>query len=1047
MQNKGLIWSFIVLLTLACLYQLSFSWVAAGVEEDAKDYANSYSEIEGANLDSIEEHYLDSMSMEEVYPVVGYTYGDLKTKVINLGLDLKGGMNVTLEVEVEDVVRALSSNSKDAAFNQALAEARKQQKETDKDFVTLFGEAFQKVSPNGSLAGIFYTLDNKDKLSPNDNNEVVLEFIRSEAEDAIERSFEVLRTRVNLFGVAQSNIQRLEASDRILVELPGVKNKKRVRDLLQGTAKLEFWETYENAEVYANIEQANKRLGELKNGIVEEEADSTVADSTTVAAAGDAEEVEAEENDQEELAVAEPDSTENDSTEAEEGATSLLDEISAAGDAPKDTNDTSASAAAANAATEQLSREEFEKENPLFAIMQPALQQQGDQYYPAPGPVIRYVNVNDTAQLNKYLAMDEIKGLFPPRLRFVYEAKPYDEGGNFLRLIVIKVHDRDGNAALEGDVIIDATQQFEQFSGTPEISMQMNGEGANKWAKLTEANVGKSIAIALDNYVYSFPTVQGKITGGRSSITGNFEIEEAELIANILKAGKLPAPATIVEEAVVGPSLGKESIDNGMLSFIVAIGIVLLYMIFYYSKAGIASAIALIANMFFIFGVLASTNIALTLPGIAGIVLTIGMSVDANVLIFERIREEIAAGKGIRLAVADGYKHAYSSIIDANVTTLLTGFVLWFFGTGPVEGFAKTLVIGIFTSLFSAIFITRLIFEFNLAKNKSLSFSIKMTEGAFKNTKIGFLKNRKKYYIVSSIIILAGVGSLFTKGLDYGVDFSGGRTYVVRFAESVSTVDIAAALETPFEKAPNVKTFGADNQVRITTGYGIESTDDKIEEVIEGKLYEGLSPYLDGIDQKSFLENNLMSSQKVGPTIADDIKKGAVLSVLFSLLIIFLYIVVRFRKWQYGLGALAAIFHDVMVVLAVFSIFHGLLPFSLEIDQAFIAAILTVVGYSINDTVVVFDRIREYLNSFKKREMGDVVNDALNSTLSRTVNTSLSTIFVLLMIFIFGGEVIRGFSFALLVGVIVGTYSSLCVASPVMFDLVGKKIEDKKKKK
>lgn len=1006
MQNKGLIWGFTVLLVLACLYQLSFTWFASNVEKQAKEFAN--------NDAKIEEAYLDSMSSEEVYPVFGFTYGELKSRVLNLGLDLKGGMNVTLEVAVEDVVRALSSFNNDKTFNEAIKKAKQKQRETNENFVALFGQAYQELKPDGKLASVFYTLDNKEKLSPNATNEEVLAFIQEEAESAIDRSFNVLRTRVNLFGVAQPNIQRLESSDRILIELPGVKNKERVRQLLQGTAKLEFWLTFENEEVYPMLVNANDKLAKLLSNSDEETEpnDSIVIAENVTDTTKDVE--------SEELAVLENDSATTDSTDGG-------DLLSKLGEATEDTEDTSA-IKDPNAQTP----EEFAKENPLFAVMRPAIfQDENGQFFPGKGPVVGFVAIKDTAKVNDYLSRKEVQSAFNPRLKFLWTAKPYDEEGRFLQLLAIKIDNREGKAALEGDVIIDASQQFDQFTGTPQIDMQMNGEGANRWKHLTGSHVGEAIAIVLDNFVYSFPTVQGEIAGGRSNISGNFDIEEAQLIANILKAGKLPAPAHIVEEAVVGPSLGKESINAGLISFAVAIIIVLVYMMFYYSKAGVASSIALVANMFFILGVLASTNIALTLPGIAGIVLTIGMSVDANVLIFERIREEIAAGKGIRLAVTDGYNNAYSSIIDANLTTLLTGFVLWFFGTGPVEGFAKTLVIGIFTSLFSAIFITRLIFEYNLNKKKVLSFATKLTEGAFQNINAGFLKNRRKFYIVSGIVIVAGFASLLTKGLQYGVDFSGGRTYVVRFDQAVSTADISASLAAPFEVSPEVKTFGGDNQVKITTNYLIDSDDSEADNTVEDKLNEGLA----GISDKY----EVMSSQKVGPTIADDIKSSSIWAVLFSLLIIFLYIVIRFRKWQYGLGALAAVFHDVLIVLSVFSILYGVLPFSLEIDQAFIAAILTVVGYSINDTVVVFDRIREFLGMHKKREMNEVVNSALNSTLSRTINTSLSTIFVLLMIFIFGGEVIRGFSFALLIGVVVGTYSSLCIASPVMFDLIKKK--------
>jgi len=1003
MQNKGLITTFTILFALACLYALSLTWVATGIEGDAKDIANGDSKVEFA--------YLDSMASVEVYPVIGYTYGELRTKTLNLGLDLKGGMNVTLEVQIEEVVKALSSFSKDQAFNKAIIDAKKLQKETNKDFVTLFGEAYADANPNGKLSAVFYTLDNKGKLSPNATNEEVLAFVKEEADDAIERSFNVLRTRIGLFGAAQPNIQKLTGSDRILVELPGVKNKERVRQLLQGTAKLEFWLTHENQEVYPKLAEVNEKLGKAQNGKEEVET-AEVNDSTSV------EEAEGEEVATEEDVLADV----KDSTEEE--STSLLDQLD---DAEADPNDTSAVA-------QEKAFADYAKDNPLFAVMRPAIyQDENGQYFPGEGPVVGYVATKDTAEVNGYMNTKIFKAAFSARkYKFLWTAKPYDKEGKFLQLVAIKVNNREGVAELEGDVIIDASQQFDQMSGSPQIDMSMNAEGANKWKHITGDNIGSSVAIVLDNFVYSFPTVQGEIAGGQSNITGNFDIEEAKMIANILKAGKLPAPARIVEEAVVGPTLGQESISKGMMSFIVALLIVLAYMIFYYSKAGIASVIALIANIFFIFGVLASVPslVALTLPGIAGIILTIGMSVDANVLIFERIREELTAGKGMRLAVTDGYKNAYSSIIDANVTTLLTGLVLWFFGTGPVEGFAKTLVIGIFTSLFTAIFITRIIFEFNLNKGKALSFATKMTDGAFKNMSIGFLKGRKKFYIISGIVILAGIVSLATKGLQYGVDFQGGRTYVVRFDNSVSTLDVTASLSTPFEKAPEVKTFGGDDQVKITTTYMIDSQDENADNIVESKLHEGLST-LGGNPE-------IMSSQKVGPTIADDIKTSSFWSIIFALVIIFLYIVFRFRKWQYGLGALIAVFHDVLIVMSLFSIFYGILPFSLEIDQAFIAAILTVVGYSINDTVVVFDRIREYLGSFKKREMNEVINDALNSTLSRTINTSLSTIFVLLMIFIFGGEVIRGFSFALLIGVMVGTYSSLFIAAPVMFDFVGK---------
>lgn len=1016
MQNKGLIWSFIILLSLACLYQLSYTWVAQGVENDAKEYANGSIELEEA--------YLDSMASEEVYPLTGETYTEVTKNVINLGLDLKGGMNVTLEVSVAEVVRALASDSKDETFVATLAKAKELQLSNQDNFVTLFAEAWAQNANGKKLTSIFYTLENKDKISREATDEEVIEFISSETDAAFDRTFEVLRTRVNLFGVAQPNIQKLDASDRILVELPGVKNKERVRQLLQGTAKLEFWETFNNNEVYPYLAEANDKLNKILGNDKTEEAGEDSTETNEPIADVVAEktfeidtviEVDVETG----LEV-----TTYDTVQVEKEGNELLDALA-------DDSDTT------SAASDQ-SFEDFAKDNPFFAVLSPAIYQNNDgNYVPGEGPVVGYSAIKDTAKVNAYLRMPEIAAIFPNDLKLLWTAKPFDDAEKFLQLIAIEVKSRDGNAPLEGDVITDAFQDFSQLGGSPEITMRMSAIGSKTWKLLTADNIGKSIAIVLDNYVYSFPNVNQEISGGVSSISGDFTIEEAKLIANILKAGKLPAPARIVEEAVVGPSLGQESINKGLLSFIVALVIVLLYMIFYYGKAGIASDIALLANLFFIMGVIASTNIALTLPGIAGIVLTIGISVDANVLIYERIREELRAGKGARLAISDGYKNAYSSIIDANVTTILTGIILWFFGTGPVEGFAKTLVIGILTSLFSAIFITRLIFAWRLDNKKEVTVSTKWTENAFTNLNWNFIPKRKTYYVISGIVILAGVASFATKGLSYGVDFNGGRSYLVSFDESVSTSDVRNALSGAFEAAPEVKTFGSDNQVKITTSFMINSEDPTADDQVEALLITGLKEVGDNAQ--------ILSSQKVGPTIADDIKNSSLLAILFSLVVIFLYILLRFRKWQYGLGAVIAIFHDVIIVLAIFSIFWGILPFSLDIDQAFIAAILTVVGYSINDTVVVFDRIREFLNSYKKRDMEEVVNEALNSTLSRTINTSLSTFFVLLMIFIFGGEVIRGFAFALMIGVAVGTYSSLCVATPIVVDLTKKVVEKAKK--
>ncbi len=1010
MQNRLIIWVFIVLMTLACLYQLSFTWIVRGVEADAESFAQGDLKEQQA--------YLDSMSAEEVYPVFGFTYADCKKRELNLGLDLKGGMNVILEVSVEDVIRGLAeNNANDAKFLAAIEEARRLQGTTSNvEFVKLFTQSFENLYPEGRLIDIFYNLGTKDRLadaanpakSIQESNTLVAEYLESESESAFERSFEVLRTRVNLFGVAQPNIQQLEG-DRILVELPGVKNKERVRQLLQGTAQLEFWETYENNEIGNSWDRINTKLRVLLSGSDEVEQDSVSIEADTTMATISSPEGEVEEA--EELSI------ETEEEVAEESTPSLIDELE---------EDTTLDVSTAG--SNQID-EETRKNNPLYAIFQPSIfkNDEGNWEF-GRGPVVGFSAIKDTAKLNEYLKKPEVRAMLPSKLKLLWTAKPYDDEGRFLQLLAIKMNKSDNRAQLSGEVIVDAYQSYSQFGSSPEITMKMNAFGAKTWAALTRDNIGRSIAIVLDNYVYSFPTVQGEIPGGISVISGQFEIEEAQLIANILKAGKLPAPARIIQETVVGPSLGQEAIDSGLRSFLIALVIVLIYMIVYYNKAGIASNVALLANLFFIIGVLASTNIALTLPGIAGIVLTIGMSVDANVLIFERIREEITAGKGIRLAVTDGYNMAYSSIIDANVTTLLTGMILWYFGTGPVEGFAKTLVIGIITSLFSAIFITRLIFTWMMDNNRKMTFSTKMTEGAFKNMNIGFISKRKVYYAISGLIIAGGLFSLFTRGLNYGIDFKGGRYYIVRFDESVGGNDVRDALKGVFESAPEVKQIGESGQLKITTDFMIDSEDPNTANIVRAKLDEGLAT-LEG--QPSY---EVMGSENVGPTIADDIKNSAFWSIVFALLIIFIYILMRFRKWQFGLGALLAIFHDVLVVLSVFSILYGVMPFSLEIDQAFIAAILTVVGYSINDTVVVFDRIREYLNQYRKREMNEVVNSALNSTLSRTFNTSLSTIFVLLMIFVFGGEVIQGFAFALLIGVIVGTYSSLCIATPIVID-------------
>jgi SecD/SecF fusion protein len=999
MQNRNFIKIIAVVFAIICVYQLSFTWIADRVESDAAEYAEDFNEDEQAVKIK---QYLDSINSEEVYDIfiAQYTYADCKQRELNLGLDLKGGMNVTLEVMVVDVLKALSNNSNDEKFRSSITNALVAQEDSQDDFVSLFAVEYEKLSPNNGLAVIF-TSQLKDKVKINASNQEVIDVLKLEVEDAINRSFNILRSRIDRFGVTQPNIQRLETAGRILVELPGIKDPERARKLLQSTAQLEFWETYEYRDLFQSLENANIYLREIAviNDSSEVVLDESEADLDIMISSDEKDAIDA--NDL--LADLESDSLSADSSET-------------------------------------LSFEEFSINNPLYAVLYPNVDQQNQIQE---GPVVGFCAVKDTSVLNDYLNDPAVIKFFPVDVKFSYTVKPYDSEEKFVQLVALRVTNRDGKSAMEGDVVTDASQAFGQYNSSAEVSMSMNQEGAKQWKRLTAENIGKSIAIVLDGYVYSYPTVQSEISGGRSAISGDFSVNEAKDLANILKSGKLPAPARIIEEAIVGPSLGEEAISSGLTSFIFALLLVLVYMIFYYNKAGMVSNVALLANIFFIFGVLSSLGAVLTLPGIAGIILTIGMSVDANVLIYERIREELTNGKGIRLAIEDGYNSAYSSIIDANVTTLLTGIILYTFGTGPIKGFATTLVIGILTSLFAAIFITRLIISARLKKGKEMNFSNKFTKGAFKNINIDFIGVRKRFYILSSIIVILGLGSLFTKGLNYGVDFVGGRTFVVRFDDTVNNEDLRSELAAAFvdndglNYTPQVKTFGGDNQVKITTSFMIDNNDVSTDEIVEKKLSEGLAT--------AGLEYEIMSSQKVGPTIADDIKDAALWSIVFSLLVIFLYILLRFRKWQFSLGAVAAVFHDVIIVLSIFSIFYGILPFSLEIDQAFIAAILTIIGYSLNDTVVVFDRVREYMNLNKKKQIHEFMNSSLNSTLSRTINTSLTTFFVLLIIFIFGGEVIRGFMFALMVGVVVGTYSSLFIASPIMLDtLKAKELNNKK---
>ena len=988
MQNKGLITLFAIALGLASLYQLSFTWVANSVAGDAEEFSAGDSKVKAA--------YLDSMMSQEVYPFLGYTLSEVKKHEMNLGLDLKGGMNVILEVSVKDVLKGIVANSKDPLFIQAIANTDVAQREGQDNYLNTFFKEFNALSQETgggrtlSDAGLFGTPEMTDKVGFNASDDAIQGEIRSDVEAAIANVFTVLRARIDQFGVVQPNIQRLEGTGRILVELPGVKDPARVQKLLQSTAELQFWNMYEGSEVLPFLINVNERLRDVvaaDNGKVEE-IEAPNFDDLSV-----------------EGTINEADSTVTDSSSA------------------------------------------LSNNNPLFEVFRPMVSETGMSME---GPRVGYSLIRDTAKVNAYLKRPEVILLMNQELRnaeFLWSNKP-EPDSDIITLFAIRGN-REGTPELDGAVIVDARPDLDEYNRNI-VTMAMNGSGAQKWQRLTADAAAqspkRSVAVVLDNYVYSYPQVQNEIAGGRTQITGNFTPEESSDLANILRAGKLDAPARIIQADVVGPSLGKEAISASINSFAIALALVLLYMYFYYSGAGLVANMALLVNMFFIFGILNSFGAVLTLPGMAGIVLTIGMAVDANVIIFERIREELRSGKGLRAALVDGYKNSNSAIIDANVTTLLTGIILYSFGTGPIRGFATTLIIGILTSLFSALFISRVVFERRLDGKKTINFSTKTTRDWYTNLSFDFLAKRKIAYVVSTVVIIIGLGSLFTNGLNLGVDFVGGRSFQVRFDQPVEVSEISESLSGTLVDAegnsfkPVVKTLGESNQVIITTNYRIDETGIQVDQDIEDKLFAGVSGFFaEQIAREDFFTDateeaiGLVGSRVVGPTIADDIKTGAIYSILFSLIVVFLYILMRFRKWQFSLGAVVALLHDVLFVLGAFSIADGLLPFQLEVDQAFIAAILTVIGYSLNDTVVVFDRIRENLGG-RTKNLTAGVNKSLNQTLSRTFNTSLTTFFVLLVIFLFGGEVIRGFMFALLLGVIVGTYSSLFIATPVMFD-------------
>ena len=1006
MQNKGFIRVVAICFVLACFWQLSFSLVSsiyAGKADKAADKvvervkeSAAFAQVPDVDkafyLDSIRKiesrRYTDSISSKVIY--FGNTYKQVQNKEINLGLDLKGGMNVMLQVQLEDLVKALAGDNRTPEFEKAVALAKQRSVNSQSDFITLFGEAWKEVGGGQRLSSIFGTIDMAGRINPETSDEQVLTVLKEESESAVSNSFNVLRNRIDRFGVTQPSIQKLGNTGRILVELPGVKEPERVRKLLQGTASLEFWTTYYASEIAPYLEEANAVLAQ------------SLAEDTPAA------EVKAEE-------------------------ATVSDDI------------VSQELKAQGTSADEASVEAYKKANPLFAVLSPSGFRDN--------ACIGFAAAADTALINKYLARPEVAAVFPAEFKAMWTVKSSDfiQDNNIYDLVAIKASSRDGKAPLDGGYVTDARVEYnDRQGGEPSVSMTMNAEGANVWARLTKENVGRQIAIVLDGTVYSYPNVLNEISGGVSSITGHFSIEEATDLTNVLKSGKLPAPATIVQEQVVGPSLGAASIRAGLISFIIAFLLVLIYMIFFYKGAGLAADAALLTNVILLFGVLSAFGAVLTLPGIAGLVLTLGMAVDANVIIYERVKEELKAGKGLGKAIHDGYSNAYSAIIDGQVTTLLTGLVLFFFGSGPIKGFATTLIIGIITSVLTSIFITRIIFDDRVSRGKNITFETDLTKNFLKNTKIDFISGRKWSYLVSGALILISLGSIFIKGFTYGVDFTGGRTYVVRFDKPVTAEDVREATGKVFDLASSeqglsgtsveVKQFGGDSQMKITTSYKYQDEAATVDNEIEGMLYESLKGFYDeGLTFDEFVStldnpNGIISSDKVGASIANDIKRNAVISIILALLVIFAYIAFRFKGWTWGLGGVVSLAHTSIIIIGFFSLFSGILPFNLDVDQTFIAAILTIIGYAINDNVVIFDRIRENLSLHVKDDFKETVNKSLNATLTRTVNTSVSTLLPMLAIAIFGGESIRGLSVALCLGICIGTYASIMIGTPIMFD-------------
>ena len=988
MKNKGFVKVFAVLLTLVCVFYLSFSFVTRHYTNKAKEFAKGDVKVE--------QDYLDSLANEKVF-FGNWTLKQCREMEISLGLDLKGGMNVILEVSVPDVIKALADNKPDEAFNQALANAAKQAISSQDDVITLFVREYHKIAPDARLSELFATQQLKDKVNQKTSDAEVEKVLRTEVKAAVDNSYNVLRTRIDRFGVVQPNIQSLEDKmGRIMVELPGIKEPERVRKLLQGSANLEFWETYNAKDVAPYLQAADNKLRNILAN--EAPADSVAVDSTAAPVVAQ--------------------------------ATSTADSLAAA---LKGENK-----------AQSVDLAQIKKEHPLLAVLQVNSSGQG--------PVVAYANYKDTADINKYLSMKEIQAELPKdlRLKWGVSAYEYDPKGQTFELYAIRSTERNGRAPLEGDVVVSAKDEYDQF-GKPAVSMSMNTDGSRRWAQLTKQNIGKSIAIVLDGYVYSAPNVNTEITGGNSQITGHFTPEQAKDLANVLKSGKMPAPARIVQEDIVGPSLGQASINAGVFSFIVALILLMIYMCSMYGFIpGMVANGALVLNMFFTMGILSSFQAALTMSGIAGMVLALGMAVDANVLIYERTKEELRAGKGVKKALADGYSNAFSAIFDSNLTSIITGIILFNFGTGPIRGFATTLIIGILISFFTAVFMTRLVYEYFMNKDKwlNLTFSSKISKNLMTNVHFDFMGRNKQWFTITGIILVICIGSLFVRGLSQSIDFTGGRNFKVQFENAVEPEQVRELIASKFgDSNVSVIAIGTDKKtVRISTNYRIEEEGNNVDSEIEAYLYETLKPVLTQnitletfIDRENHTGGSIVSSQKVGPSIADDIKTSAMWSVVLALIAIGLYILIRFRNIAYSVGSVAALTSDTLMILGAYSLCWGWMPFSLEIDQTFIGAILTAIGYSINDKVVIFDRVREFFGLYPKRDRKQLFNDSLNTTLARTINTSLSTLIVLLCIFILGGDSIRSFAFAMILGVVIGTLSSLFIASPIAYMMMKNK--------